>query len=516
MTVVNQPDVTFNIIPAQGVISNEAQKVLFVGQQLPAGSATSGALVTNINTTGGEDALFGEDSHLASMLRAARKLNKNTRFDAIPLDDNGGAVDATGTVTFTGTATEAGTITIALVSEKNFSIDVAIADTDTATTIGDTFEAAVTALSKIPVTASNTTGAVTLTAKNGGEIGNNYGIKVTGSVAGVTVATVAFASGATNPVLTNLFDVIGDERYQTIVWPNTYTLSTLTDLLDPRFNVDNDIQDGVGITTQTDTFANLQTNGNAQNSASLVIVGNAIVNEALYRGGEFVEQDDVVSSEIAAIRSLRLTEGASIARFVISKNGPRDSFGGPALASKPYFNTPLSDLIVSDPGRGFTKTEIESLNTAGVAIFGNNSARNAVILGEVVTTRKTDSAGNPETTFKFLNLVDTSVNIREFYFNNVKSRYAQSRLTEGDLIPNRDIANEASIRAFLEGLYVTLSNEDFVLTQAGETSRNFYKENLSVSIDIEDGKVTVNSQVLVVTQLRDFNGTIQIAFSTEA
>jgi phage tail sheath gpL-like len=514
MSIVSEPNVSITILPATGTISNEPQKVLFVGQMLT-GTATAGALTTGIGNAGEEDALFGKTSMIAQMVRQARTLNKVTQFDAIALADNGAGVAATGTVVVTGTATETGTFTLKIGSGANYAFEIAVTSGDTATAVGAAIDTAVALATNAPFTSANVTGTVTFTAANKGEVGNNFAYKVEGAVAGISIALTVPVNGATNPALTNIFDVIADERYQTIVWPNTYTLSTLTTELDARFNVSNDILDGVGITTQMDTFSNLQTAGNAENSQSLVILGNKILTDTAHKGGALLEFDDVLSSKLAALRALRLTPGASISQFVIATNGAKDAFGGSAIASLPYFNTPFPSLDLIDIGKGFSKTEVESLKTAGVARLGNNKTRTSIIADEIVTTRKTDTAGNPELTFKFLNQVDTSVNIREFFFNNLKAEYAQTRLTTGDLQPNRNMANQASIESFLDGLYTLLSKEDYVLTQAGETALQYFKTNRTVTLDLSDGSVDITMTTPIVTQLRTINATIQIAFSTE-
>ena len=114
--------------------------------------------------------------------------------------------------------------------------------------------------------------------------------------------------------------------------------------------------------------------------------------------------------------------------------------------------------------------------------------------------------------FKFLNYVDTSSNAREYMFNNAKSDFAQSRLTLGDLIPFRNINNADSIAARFVGYYSRLSEQDFVLTQAGESALQYYKQNLSVTIDLAEGKATVLQQVPIVTQLRTIISTFQLVF----
>ena len=449
---ISQPDITFNIIPATTTISTSPQKVLFVGQKTSGGTATAGALTSDIGNSGEEDTLFGATSMLAQMVRSARLINKVTQFDAIALSDAGAGVAATGTIVFSGTSTEAGTLTISIGSGYNYALELTIPNSTSATAAGDLLVTAVTALTNAPFTAANITGTVTITNVHKGEFGNNVGYKVEGSVAGLSVALTLPTNGATNPTLTNIFDVIDGERYQTIVWPETYTLSTLTTVLDARFNVTNDVLDGVGIQTLSNTYANLITAGNAQNSKSLVLLGNEELSATAHKGGALLEFSDVISSQFAAIRSLRLTAGANISQYTISTNGARDAVGGAAISSLPYFNTPFTYLDLIDRGVGFTNTEIEALKVAGVSVIGNNKTATTVIAGEMITTRKTDAAGNAETTFHYLSVVDTSVAVREFYFNNLKSRFAQSRLTQGDLIPNRNIANQAVIESYLDNL----------------------------------------------------------------
>jgi len=512
MTTISRPQVSISIVPAKTTISNKPQRLLFVGQKLAAGTATAGALIKNIQNDNSWDTLFGSKSMLAGMLRAARKENGVTFFDAIALDDAGAAVKATATITFAGTPTAAGTINVSVVSEKDYTFKIAITTADTATTIADKLVTAVTASTNIPVAASNVAGVVTLTAENGGTEANSFTSKIDGSVAGVTVTTTLFSGGATDPVTTNVFNVIGNIREQSTVSPFAYGVTYLKDFLDPRFNVTNNVLDGVAVVTATDNLTNLETIGNAHNSQSLVIIGDALVSTDLQKGSSFVEADYIKSSMFAAIRALRLTEDADISRYVIGSGGALDAFGGAALSSLPYFNTPLPNMVVTDSSLGFTDSQISQLNDSGVTVFGNNVADNAVILGEVVTTYKTDNAGNPDVSFKYLNYVDTSSNAREFMFNNAKSDFAQSRLTNGDLIPFRNINNVESISAKFVGYYTTLSGQEYVLTQAGEAALAFYKTNLSVTVDLATGKAKVLQSVPIVTQLRNIVSTFQLEF----
>lgn len=513
---ISQPDITVNVIPATTTVDNEAQRTLIVGQQTSSGSAVSGSLVQDIQNANNEDALFGEDSLIAAGVRAFKTINQESRLDAIPLDDGAGT-DATGLVVFAVNAGASGTITVYVGSKKNNAYALAVTLADTPTVIGDALVTAITADSKALVSAINTTGSVALTALNAGTEGNDIAIAY--EIDGVTDTTVtltAMASGATNPTLTGIFDVIENERYQTVIWPGSFDLDVLTDELEARFNVTNDILDGVGIVGDVDTFANIKTLATGRNDKTLVILANKLLTDADHKGGAILEHPFVMASLFAGIRSLRLTDDANIAQFTISTNGARDSFGGTALASFPYFNTPFPALPTIPTGKSFTRLEIEQLHDVGAAVIGNNIGATDVIAGEIVTTYKTDVAGNPDISFKYLNYVDTSVNIREYFFNNLRKRFAQSRLTEGDLVPNRSIANQQVIESFLDSLYDDLSGPDFVLTQAGEDALQFFRANRSVTLDMTEGKVTINMQVPIVVQLRTIIATMQIAFSTES
>lgn len=508
---VSLPKTTFNIQPGVETISNAPQKVLIVGQKTSAGSATSGALQKNIQNNSEEDTLFGENSMLAGMIRAYKKVNQITRIDAIGLDDNGSTF-ATGSVGVVGTATEDGEVVITIGSRKNHKFIVAITSGDVASVIAAAIDTAVDKDLKVPIGSNANPASVDFTAINAGTVGNRIGIQVEGSVAGVTFSVTAMTGGATDPVLTNVLDVVGEDRYQTIVAPSEYGADFLTDFLDPRFNATNIIQDGVGGISETDTLSNLITFGTTENSKSLFVIGNKTVNKTLYKGSALFELNYAISSQIAAARALRLTDGANINDIVVAA-ASLDNFGGIELASLPYFNTIFPNLPLIDIDQEWTQTEMESLKAAGISVLGNNSARTSIVLSEVVTTRKTDDVGNPETTFKFLNAVDTSSVIREFFFNNNKARFAQSRLTDGDLVPGRSIANEGLLRATQLEFYDSLAG---VLTVSGELARIFFSENLVITLDLDEGKVTMEMKVPIVSQLREIVATMNIVFSTNS
>lgn len=502
---------------ANAVVGNTAHRVLGVGQMLAAGTAVSGELQEQIGNDNSWDTLFGEKSMSAAMIRAFKgslsaPLNRVTRLDFIALDDNGGGIEASGNVTFTGgPATADGSIKVIIGSNRNNSYTVSFSDTDNVTTIGDALVTVITADSKAQVSGVNTAGDVALTAEHKGTVGNGIGIKVIGEIPGVTIAVTAMSGGATDPSLTTLFDPVATERYQTVLYPANWGFDTLTDFLDARLNTGGQLLDGVGITALADTAANLKTAGNAENSASLIIYGDNKVDDALYKGSAILELPYETVGYAGGIRALRLTDGASISRFVAGNAG-LDNFGGVHVSSKPYANTPYPFSSVVPAGKGFTQTEIEELKDVGIAVRGNNISKNQIISGEVVTTYKTDSSGNPDQTFKFLNYVDQGVAFRELLYNNIRARYAQSRLTDGDLIPRIPSVNAVSLSQYVTELFVLAGTPEYSLVVAGAAAKSFFRQELDVTIDFATGTATIFGQVPLLTQFRAFDAVFQLRF----
>jgi len=508
------PKTSINILSATTDVSNSEQKILFIGQKTASGTATSSTLITDIQNDKSWDTLFGSNSMLAGMIRVARSINTVNRIDAIALDDDGGATAATATIDLTGTATASGTIIFDIISSKDYRFSLPVSSTDTGTALASSLVSLINANVNIPVTASSSTTTVTLTADNGGTEANNFALAYSGSVSGIVTTLTGFTGGATDPSTTGITDLIGNTRYQAIVSPYAYGTTYLTDLLDSRFNVTNNILDGVAFVTQTDSVSNIKTFANTQNSNSLVIFSHISADNDNLKGSIYVEAPYNISSYFAAVRSFRLTDGTDISDFVTTTSA-LDTFGGVATASLPYFNTPFTQLIPCDSSLSLTDTEIEELTESGASVFQNNVTNTDVIFGQMVTTYKTDSAGNDDISFKYLNYVDTSSNAREYQFNNIKKDFSQSRLTDNgnSLVPYRSISNSDLIESAFVGYYATLSSDSYVLTRAGDISTKFYKDNLSITIDLSTGTATVLQKVPIVTQLRNIVSTFQLQFN---
>jgi phage tail sheath gpL-like len=597
---IRLPKTTINILSAQQPVTNQPQKMLFVGQ-MTTGTATSGQLYQNILNDASWDTLFGRNSMIAAMIRSAKLINNDSRLDAIALTDNVSGQPAVGSIVFTS-PTSAGTINVIVGSSKNntYTVPVTVSETigniaiavaalinadttspviataptslsspiftgsglDDLTVSGtytatsnkiyiikidavdtpDTFEwsddngstwttgVAITGLSQtlsngVSITFGHTTGhtlhdlwtvhatanVLALTAINKGTEGNFISIAYTSSISNYLATITAMTGGATNPILTTLFTPIAQLRYQTIIYPSSWDLSVLTDLLDPRWNVNNKVMDGIGVLSKTDTAVNLITILNALNDHNIAIHCNKKITASNLKGSAIVELDYVIASQIGAINALRLTQNSNLSSYNTSARG-LDALGGPAIASLPFFNTPVVNLPLVDNSNEWTDDEMDDLKTAGGFVLGNNPTNDEIIFGETVTTYKNDSAGNADVTFKYLEYVETESQIREYFYNNVRAKFAQCRLTAGDII-RENMANAALISAYFDTLYSQLASANYVLTQAGEDALAYFKANKTVTVDIATGMATVTMIVPIVTQLREIYAEMQIGFN---
>jgi phage tail sheath gpL-like len=513
---ISNPKINIQIIPAVQEVQNEEQRILFLGQ-MTTGSATPGSLVQSIGNNNEQNALFGQGSILANMIKAAKKYNKISRMDAIPLADDGGAIAATSDFIFTVAATSAGILYVIVGSAENHKYAINVLTSDTPTTLGDKLEAAITADADSPVTASNAAGTVTLTAKNKGIEGNDITVKVINYTGGASLTVNPFASGATNPNLDNVLDVVANIRYQTVICPPSYigsdTNNNIRDFLNDRWNptTTDKILDGVGITTFTDTLANLKAATYAENSQNFSLIANRKVSETLFKGSALIELNYVIAAQFGAIRALRLTLDAPLSNVVDATEGNKDAFGGIHMATFPYHNTPFEFLPLIDNDQMWLDTERDELKDTAWTILGNNVANNIIIADSVLTRYKTNAGGDPDLSYKYLNYVDQASNVREYYHNNLRTRFANSRLTEGGLIPGYTMANAALIKAEIMKLYGELA--DAVLVPSGENARKAFLRKLEIEIIEIEGKVNITMLDPLITQLREIDATMQLSFS---
>lgn len=498
------PITDLQLVASLQKITTLSRKPLILAPGTSAGSYTTGALVTNIgNGLNDANDLCGDGSIAALMINAFKTVNPFVRLDAIIVDDNGSGVAATGSIAMAASSPAAGTFYVTVGSSTLNRYAITTTTSSTATTIGDDIEAAVNADENSPVTASNTTGTVTFTAKNDGTEGNNIGMKVESLPSGVTATLTAFSSGATDSTLTGILTKIDNSRYD-IIAPVSF-LSTIQTHLESKFNTTNEILDGAGIVCKTDTYANAQTALAPATLASKVIchLWNKKIADDDHKGGALLELDYVIAAYIGGLRALRFLDNAPISSYMMSDNNR----GGAFLAGVPYHNMKLVDLGLMDTGDNFTITEIQGLaDLGGSTLSMDNSGTVAVTNPLWTTAYKLETPTAEGYTYKDLNKSDCATTARDYIFSNLKSYYAQSALTQGDdpLNPLIRVATEKSIRAYIVGLWEDLTGPDYAVLQGSDALLDEFKQNLIVSINTSTGAVSGSMKFNLMGQLASF------------
>lgn len=520
-TTITKPAVTLNIIGSQSEVSNTPQKILVFAQKTT-GTATAGTLVKDVQLSD-VDAVFGTYSIAADVVRNIRKYNGVNSVDVMPYAD--GTTAATADIQVTAAnQTKALTIYVSVGSSVDHRTSVSVGATDDEDTIAASIATAINAMnsgsSKCPFTASATTDTVTITCSQKGKIGNTMSAKLEiPADAGITFDLTPFAGGADSLDLNDPFSKIID-RYQTVIWTfnsDATDVAVITELLEPRLNADKKVLDGVAIASVLGLSDDIATD---INSRTLVVLNSAEIsdpNTALAMGADQCEKEYAKAAKVAALRALRLTDDASLTRYQTT-TAPLDQFGGMGIATLPYFNTLMPDMPKSG-ANGYTDAQMDTLTAKGYSFIGNNLANSGVVVGDLITTYATDAGGNPDPQWTSLNNLDAMSVAREYFFNNLRKRFAQSRLTGGKAVAGRSIADEDIIAAYCSALNRDLA--EVGVTEIGTTTVNgvqidaeqFFSDNLKIAIDTEAGSVTINAVLLIVGQLRTILGTLTLSFS---
>ena len=194
-------------------VEPEAHHALLIGFRLAAGPTPAGVLKPIAGETEA-DGHWGATSQIANMVRAYKRLNTAARVSAIAVDEDAGGVAATGTLTVAGTATAPGTLTVRF---GDVRVSVAVAAEQAAAAIATALATAAGTVERNPFTAAAAAAVVTATARHRGTAYNGVTLAAESLPAGITVAVVQPAGGATDPSLAALIAGLDEERFDSIV-----------------------------------------------------------------------------------------------------------------------------------------------------------------------------------------------------------------------------------------------------------------------------------------------------------
>lgn len=258
-------------------------RALLIGQMRGSGAGTATALraypITRADQAIG---LFGAGSQLARMCAAFLAANTTTPLFAMAVADPAGAA-ATGTIALSGSPTAAGTLAAYIAGVR---VTAAVSLTDTPTTIGNRLRDAINANTALPVTATATTGTVTLTARNVGTLGNGIDVRLNYRAdevtpAGLTATVTAMASGSGAVDITNALSAIASDWYTDIAlgWSDATNMAILETDLARRYAAMGRL-DAHAYVAVANTYGGLGSYGAARNSQYVTALGmNGMVSE---------------------------------------------------------------------------------------------------------------------------------------------------------------------------------------------------------------------------------------------
>ncbi len=253
------------------------KRILVIGQRKSGGTITANTpvLVSSYNQA---VEYFGQGSMLANMFDVVFRNSDFIEKWALPIDDDAAGTAATGTIAVTGPATASGTLSFYF---GGVLVNVAVANTDTATAIGDAIVAAIAANDDLPISGNNSSGTVTITYAHKGVVGNYYpmyinygGVLANQSLpAGVGVTITQMASGATDPVLTTGLAALPDKIYDYVVFPyqGATPVAAIQAELEARWDALKMLE-GHGFGAIAGTVGSLVTFGNSMNSEHLTFL----------------------------------------------------------------------------------------------------------------------------------------------------------------------------------------------------------------------------------------------------
>lgn len=396
-------------IRATGGLVTQAHQIVVFGQKLAAGSATANELIEVFSKEQAET-YFGRGSMLALMVESIYENQTTMRVICMPLDDAVASAKATGTITVTGAATANGTLSLLIGGE---SVKVGVVKDDDATAVATSIVDAITANTNLPVTAANALGVVTLTAKNGGTVGNDIYIKenyfgaANGEVtpAGLSLAIVDMASGATDVAIADGIANMPEDIFNHWICPysDATNLTALKDELDRRWNPLVQLE-GHAFTVARGTSNELVTIGSAENNEHLTILDAGYDNPtSKYR---------FVAGEVA-----RVAPSIEI---------------DPA---RPLQTLDIKGVIADKKSNRRNWTEQNTLLNNGIAtnVVDNDGT---VRVQRLITTYQTSASGAPDVSYLDANTPYTLSFLRQTLLNRIKLKFPRHKLADnGTKIP---------------------------------------------------------------------------------
>ena len=531
MSAVNQPYVTASLVPDASVVSLEQTRLLIVGaigsigegvNRPLFGAGTSAFLQASPNASYEQ---YSESAMLALLGAGSTferwKAAKAGSNGVVPIDFLLTANTTTATTTLTvsvGAGELGGSLYVSVYDANQYNVTVDLSTAKTANELAAEIDAALSAYTTLPATVSVATNVVTLTWQDG-FVPESTPIHVhtpIGSVASVAVSVSAQTAPDLIGVNAGLMDLIGDQRYTHIAWPDYFEtkLNIVDDLLTERFNLFNDVASGAAWTTMTrETVIDLQTDTATLDTQNIIVVAAKLVNGLFDAsiGADKTRSPDADVAFLAAAHARMLTPDASLVDLGFIADGTKDYSGGYHMASFPMHNIVIPYVKPANPRWYFTFAEQSLLNGSNVSTYGVNRSGTTTVSGNMLTMWKTDSAGNVNLTYQQVEYLYTAMTIREYMDSAARIKYANQRMTQGETVIGYSMVNQATVEEWVLSEYRKLGN--IALVTKGAAADKSFRKALSVTLNPAQTRITIAATYEIVTHVGIVDFTIRTTTS---
>ncbi len=460
-----------------GLLGYPAQ-ALIIGQMLASGSAAPNTPIPIYDALSA-NAYFGAGSICSQMCAAFIANNPWTTLFAIGVPDAAGATKAAASLTFAGAATAAGTLMLYV---QGIQVQTGVNVGDTAATIAGNVAQSLAETLGLDAAATITGDVITLTALQGGTLGNTLDLRLNynpgdTTPAGVTVTIVPFAGGATDPTITDALNAISETWFTDIVmcWNDSANVALLEEILVTRFEalgkLDSHAYRAIAGTPGTVQAAQASLNSRY---ASTLAVQNPLNPTWMWAAA----LAGVASYFLAADPSRQL-RGIALAGILAPANADR-----------------------------YTQTERNILLGAGISTF-NVEKDGTVALERVVTEYLTSPQGVPDSTWHDIMVPKTMSRIRYDWAGYVSLTY-----------PRNKLADDGTLAAEFDQTVVTPSRlqsswagRSRIYAELGwiEHSTALAKQALFVRDQTDPNRVNARQQVQIIGNLMVLAGSLEFS-----
>lgn len=448
------------------------QKLLLLGQRLPAGSAEAGVpvLITHPDQA---DEYFGPGSMLARMYRAAHRNNTYTETWGLPMDDDAAGTAASGTITIGGDPVQAGTLSV-YIGGRRVRVMVSAGDAPSATAAA--LASAVNGDASMPVSASASDAAITLTAKNKGAAG--AGIDVRHSYylyesppKGLTCTITPMSGGSGDPDISDALAGISGLAFDYFCLPYTDVpnLTALREDLETRWSWQKQTY-GHGFAAAAGTVGELQALGASHNSQHLTILGT----------GKSPTCPEEWAAALAAVAAYNLNQDPA----------------------RPLQTLELKGMLPPSYIDMMDATERDLLLHDGVSTFYVSSDGRCRIEA-IITTYQKNVYGAPDTAYLYVNTPCTLAYLAQSAVAYLSSKFSRHKLArDGGPTPpaGMRIATPSLVRAEVIEHLTRLYREKGVVEHP-----DAYQDGIVAEIENDDpgtGQVNLLLPVQLIGQLR--------------